>query len=486
MSATLNHTEVSRRFADQHSPNVRHVSDLDEWRVKDANGLWIRDEGNAHAQEDAKATLDGIAEEAGDALSRGNVERHKTLSRLTMQASASLPRILRDAASDPQIRTLSGDYDRTPHLLKTPNAVIDLRTGMPVEVGPGELFTRQTNALWDPSTPADYGRWGEFMAFLVPDPEMRAFLQRLLGCSAFGHNAEKGAVCLQGDSDHGKSQFVGCIRGVMGTYATELGNTILLQRVDATDRFGRTALLGTRFATASEFESGQRINASLFKTLTDPMSTTIGRGAGKEEERAPTSATIWMDTNHYPDFVGDKACYNRLFPITFDRHMSEFPFEAPGQGKDRLVRYLAEHHNSTILRYIVDGAKAWTNEGLVIPAKVLAIRESLCNDQQPPMQKFFATCTERLDGGQLDASLLYQAFRQWWSENAQPAQVPTQQAFGRELTSLGFPSKTGKLARLDGSRRDVTWRLGVGYSEEGTHYASKVAAVFEEYEGSVR
>ncbi|MEU9654511.1 hypothetical protein AB0E00_37235 [Streptomyces sp. NPDC048110] len=107
------------------------------------------------------------------------------------------------------LRTLPGvlvdgqHWDANPDLLACRNGVVDLRTGAVSEGRPGDMITRAVGIDYDPD--ATCPRWLCFLAEVFPgDPELPAYVQRLIGYGITGHTREQVFAVLYGEGSNGK------------------------------------------------------------------------------------------------------------------------------------------------------------------------------------------------------------------------------------------------------------------------------------------
>jgi len=130
------------------------------------------------------------------------------------------------AHSDPAIAREASDFDWDPCLLNVGNGTVDLRSG---DLRPHRREDHITvlaggNYELDAPTPV----WGQFLERVLPDVELRAYTQRLLGLAAIGLTLEHVLPVLHGVGANGKSTFVNAVKSALGEYAHEAPVAMLI------------------------------------------------------------------------------------------------------------------------------------------------------------------------------------------------------------------------------------------------------------------
>ena len=101
------------------------------------------------------------------------------------------------ASTEPQIVIDHEDLDADPYLLNTTNGTLDLRTGELRPQDPTDLITKLTGAAYHPDTCGT--AFTGFLKRIQPDPDMRAYLARLLGHALVGRLVEHVLPIFWGD-----------------------------------------------------------------------------------------------------------------------------------------------------------------------------------------------------------------------------------------------------------------------------------------------
>ena len=284
--------------------------------------------------------------------------RHKKQSESLRSITAGL-RIAQDL---PGITVPGTLLDSNPYLLNTPTGYVDLRTSTFHHPSANLLLTQSTTTKYDPTAQAPL--FSRFLQEVLPDPEIRAFLQRALGYTLTGLVKEEVIFLLVGKGANGKTTLTSLIRRIRGTYASPIATSLLTARHTGNHETEKLALQGTRFAIANETDFGQQVAEAKIKALVSTDAITA-RGA---YERTPVTFQpthkLWLSTNYLPNIDGsDDGLARRLIVI---------PFEQVFNAEDRDTN-LHEHlqtESAGILNWLIEGAALYLQNGLNPPARI--------------------------------------------------------------------------------------------------------------------
>jgi putative DNA primase/helicase len=261
---------------------------------------------------------------------------------------------------------------RTAHLLNTPAATVDLRTGTGRPHDRADHFTKVTpvspavmaTPVWD----ACLERW------TCGRPRLMAYLQRLVGYILTGEIREHVLVLLLGDGGNGKGTFVTVLIDILGPYGTTLSmDTLRLQKF-AQHPTNLMDLRGARLAVATETEADQRLDEAKIKMLTGGDLVTARR-MRQDFVRFPPTHQLVIYSNHTPKLqdVGE-SIRRRLHLIRFDAVI-------PDTEKDRHLDQKLQAEYPGILQWAIDGAVAYYRDGLQPPPEVLSATDEYLASQ---------------------------------------------------------------------------------------------------------
>jgi putative DNA primase/helicase len=244
-----------------------------------------------------------------------------------------------------------------------------------------------------------------------------AYVQRAIGYSVTGSNAEQALFFEHGAGDNGKSTFIEAITGVLGEdYTTPVDKEAVLA---ADKNKGRGAapelmqLRGKRLGHISENDADRVLDEGRIKALTGSAKT---NARDLYQSNAPFDNTVklWFDLNTLPKFSGvDDGIARRPRVIPFD-------WRVPPDRKDRKLPEKLRAEAPGILAWIVAGAVAWHRDGLALPPEVeYATREYV--DEQNHLPAFFRDCYALDPGGVVLGGDIQKEYAGWCMNRGEPA-----------------------------------------------------------------
>jgi len=169
--------------------------------------------------------------------------------------------------------TISGDWDKDPYLLCTPGPTVDLKTGESRKPNPANLISKRTAVA--PAPPGtETPIWSQFLHDATGgDPDLSAYLQRLIGYCLTGDIREQMLAFFHGEGGNGKGVFVNTCTAILGDYARVAPMEAFTSSKGDRHPTELAMLQGARFVTAQETEEGRAWNEPRIKQLTggDPI-----------------------------------------------------------------------------------------------------------------------------------------------------------------------------------------------------------------------
>ncbi|MFO0981891.1 MAG: phage/plasmid primase, P4 family [Planctomycetota bacterium] len=272
-----------------------------------------------------------------------------------------------------------------------------------------------------------------FLQRVLPDPDVRDFLQRFFGYALTGDVREDLVVVLCGNGQNGKSTLVDAVIEVMGDYGNAVPSTLLVAEGSAERHPTEVATLrGLRLAATFETEGEHRLREALLKQLTGGDRLTARVMRGDFFTFAPTHKLI-LSTNHRPRVRGtDTAVWRRLRMVPFAVEISEAE-----QDKDLGTKLRAEQ--SGILRWLVEGCLKWQRNGLGAPRAVISATNEYRSSEDAVAMFVAEECLPAAEVI-VESKLLYGCFRQWFEKSYPGERAPSKTGFGAELRRRGLRS----------------------------------------------
>lgn len=412
------------RLVEQQGASLRYVREWKRWFHFDAT--W-RDDGAAVA--DIVSAM--LNECAADASRRGttktDIRRWKTVAE-RLASGRQHAALLSLAAAGSAFSLSASDLDPHPHLMGTPEGVIDLRTGAVAEPDPAALVTKRTQVA-----PArmETPRWFTFLKESAGgDSYLMSYLQRVAGYCLTGWTREQCFFFLWGEGANGKSTFVETLRWLYGDYA----RTSQMETFTAADAQRHptelAALAGARMVCAQETRQGRAWDEARIKNLTGGDQITARFLFQDEFSFVPAFKLVFAG-NHRPSLVSANVAMRRRV------HM--VPFTHTPAKLDPLLGEKLREEAQGILQWAVDGAVLWHQRGLDPPAAVLDSTEQYFSDEADPFKQWIDSCCHRGGEGSVTAAALYDSWVRWCEQNNEAP--GSRKAFGSRLGDLNLQRK---------------------------------------------
>lgn len=352
---------------------------------------------------------------------------------LSCEASA---RIEHSISLLPTCRTIARrnhEFDRDDHLLNVANGIVDLRTGELLPHDRDALCTKISDVEYRPGA-RDYLFDRFITAAADGDADFMAYLQRAAGYSLTAHTGEKCLFLIYSEqTDTAKSTFLNALKTAAGRYAITVDADLLLDRNQNQQSYDVAKLQGARVVSASESKDGRRWNSGLVKNLTggDPIRAREIRQSSVE---FLPRFKLWLATNHAPNIEngGDDAMWNRLRRIPFNHRI-------PKAKRDPAIKAALENPASptaqAFLRWAVEGAQMWFNDGLGTCAVIETELEQYQRETDP-LGAFLDDCCVMNEFAHVKTSELREAYDNWC--RAQGQRFPLSRTnFARALRKHG-------------------------------------------------
>lgn len=433
LDLALDEMGYARRFARANATKLRYCPAAKEWYVWAAI-RWARDDRNV-AMKAAIEVIDGLALEAEQATSkdqRAAIFEAMATARRDRIAKA----ILSIASADKALVVTPVELDSHSNLLNTPGGTVDLRTGRIGDHLPEDLITRLTGSLHDPK--AECPRWKQFISEIMDgDLEMISWLQTAVGYSVTASVAEQVFFLCHGTGANGKSVFIETISAVLGDYARSTdAETFLHQPGGARIPSDLAALVPVRFVALPEVPAGRRLNEQRVKQFVGGDTIDVRELFGKWFNFRPIGK-LWLTANEVPRITErSHGMWRRVRLVPFN-----VQFE--GDARDRTLAKKLRAEYPGILRWIVEGAIFWHQNGLGVPVKVAAATLAYEESQDPIAHWLADRCVR--DSGQTSGKALFDSYVAWTEANA--VEPIGRTLFGKALHAAGFAQVRTKTSR---------------------------------------
>lgn len=323
------------------------------------------------------------------------------------------------------------DFDASPYHLNVANGIVDLSSGELLPHDRSFMCSKISEVIFDPSAKAP--EWERFVEMVMPDPEHRAYLQRLIGYSVIGEVVDQIFVLHIGTGGNGKGVLLDIISYIIGEYATT-GQRDSFVRKSNSNRIPAdiASMEGARLVVVDELNDNQKLDEALLKDIT-------GGGTIKAEakninpwEYTP-QFTLHFRTNHMPDLPSDQSIVRRFRPIKWVVNPTSEQwdtFKSPHHSNP--FNYLTKKESSGILNWILEGTRDYLKHGLQVPDS-LETEALMMLQENDPFLVFMSENIVRHEGAMLDGTKLYTSFKDWYKNHGFSGNPPSSRSLFKDL-----------------------------------------------------
>lgn len=331
------------------------------------------------------------------------------------------------------------DLDAHPEVLWAGGVPWDLRASgdIPTPAGwidPATPHLRTAVCAPDPAVPTP--RWDAFLAAVLPDPEVRAWALRVLSIALTGY-PDAALPILWGRERSGKTSLVEMLVELLGSYA-HAANPKLLSSQDNSHDTILYDLKGRRLSFIDEGPKRGHDATERLKQLTGGGRLN-GRAMRANSVSFKPTHTVVMTTNPEPNLT-DPALRARVRLIPCDT-----PEEIVKPLRVALLGNGLIAEAPGILAAMMRETAAWladrdTATTAAAPISIRGLADEIAEGQDP-IKEWVETCTIPTEPGTPGRTLYSQLFARWHQDHPRYRRLslPSETAFGRRLTELGYP-----------------------------------------------
>ncbi len=408
--------------------NIRYSYESKKWYCW--NGKYWEQDRTGKVKRMAKETVREMYAEAANI--HDDDEREALITHaLKSENESRLKSMASLAQSEPGIPILLDQFDRDPFLLNCENGTIDLRTGNLRNHRREDYMTRVAPIIYDPDARSE--TWEAFLERILPDPQVRSFVQRFAGYSITGSVREEVFAFPFGPPATGKSTFLRAITATLGDYAATADfEAFLANKNRGGPRNDIARLAGKRFVVSVEVEDGRRLAEGLVNQLTGGDVVTA-RFLYQESFEFIPQFKLWLAANNRPKVSGtDGAIWRRLLQIPFNEVIPEK--ERNPELKNILCD--TEITGPAVLAWLVEGCLEWQKEGLNPPEAVKQTTEEY-RSEMDPLADFIADKCVVVPHAQVSNPEIWEAYKTWCEENGERWPLGRKR-FSQALMASGF------------------------------------------------
>jgi putative DNA primase/helicase len=415
---------IAYRLAEMHRGSLMYVHGIG-WHSYDGT-RWVED----HRGEAKRAVLHTLRSALAESLDaqdlRADVRK--------CESAAGINGVLDIASALEHFAFTVKELDSDPYALNTRSGTVDLRTGETHRHTPSDRITKITRA----SVGSDVAgkNWGNFLASVLPDSEVRVFLQRFAGVGLVGMVHEHILAILTGTGANGKSVFNKALAHALGDYASTAEPDLFMHREGAHPT-GEMDLRGVRWVTVSETDKHRRLAEATMKRLTGGDAIRARRMRQDFVEFEP-SHSVTLVTNHLPKVSGDDpAIWRRLRVVPFG-------VVIPEVDRDPQLSRRLEHDADAILSWALAGYRDYQVNGLGQPEAVRAATDAY-RVSSDTLSRFVGEECSLDANAHVGARELFGAWTTWCANAGEPA--GGEREFIRAMEGRGHQKRSSNAGR---------------------------------------
>jgi putative DNA primase/helicase len=374
-------------------------------------------------------------------------------------AIAAMSKLLRD---EPGVLTRSAAWDVNGRLLACPGATVELTDDGHVIRNPrrADRLTKLTKAR--PGTATRAPLWEASLARALPDPEVRIYVQKLLGYGLQAGNPKRLFPIFIGPTSTGKTTTAEIVQHVLGDHGGPFNLSLFRGKLDEGPRTDVVKALGRRMVFASEASKRWQLHADEINRLTGHdtiQARDLYTRADAAVERRPAFMPI-LCANHVPTVLGaDPATWRRLVAVPWEMTVNQ------ADEDENIGEKIRAQEADGVLDWLLHGWDLYCAFGLEQPHAVVQATMKL-RENLTVADAWLVEHTEQDADHRETFSRLWGAYRDYCDDGRIPAeQMGTSRSFTQLLRDRGF-----KPVKVDGQRG---WQgLRLGQSDFAQHAAS--------------
>jgi P4 family phage/plasmid primase-like protien len=436
---------LAQRVARLHVSDIRYVVGGMGWIAWDGF-KWAKDIANRHTE----LTRRVCAQASAEALAR--IESPQKAERIAQRVASYnvIANVAKLAAIEPTMQVTTEQLDADIYVLNTKSGMVDLKTEKLLPHDRSRLATKCTAVEVDFTKPAP--QWQAFLNEACNgDAEMISYLQRLAGYSATGSTKEHVLAFAHGSGGNGKGTFLGAVGNILGDYATVASADVFLASASQRHPTELASLMGARLVHAQEIDPSRKWDEAKVKSLTggDKISARFMR---QDLFEFQPQFTLVIAGNTKPEITNvDDAMRRRMHLI---------PFETKPVRKDVDLPDKLKEEYPAILAWIIEGAKAWLEQGLNPPSAVVQATEEYLDGEDALARWISERCVAGPDN-EMGTNEAFSDFRDWCRDNNEAkGRDWSQRKFTAEMKVHGYDYTKDRATRTKRVFRGLELLIG--------------------------
>lgn len=427
----------AERLVNMFGTDIRYCFESNSWLIWD--GIrWIFDK-NGEIERRAKLVVRSIYAEAAR---RETKDERQELSKWALESESkrAIKAMVDLAKSESGMPISREQLDSNDWVINCLNGTINLRTGELMKHKREEFLTLLAPVLYDKNARSEV--FDKFLKRILPDDELRQFVQVASGYSMSGDTSEEKLFFAYGPPASGKSTLFSAIKAVLGDYAVSTDfETFLERKSTGAPRNDIARLAGKRFVLGSEIDEGKKLAESLVKQITG-NDTITARFLHNEFFEFKPKMKLWLAANFRPRVsANDEAMWRRIL-------QAPFSVSIPKEERDPKIKQVLSDTKlagPAVLSWLVEGCLKWQKNGLIVP-KIVEDFTNEYKDEMDPLKEFFSDSCIINPLAKVTNTNLWDEYETWCKENGEKYPLGRKK-FTQRLEANGFAQERTSTAR---------------------------------------
>lgn len=370
------------------------------------DGYWQRDAEGNRVLDNVRSVVNQVR---ADILSMRSGMDDKEYERL-MKAATKMETLsfmqgsMKLLQSDPSFAFQYDDFNPKTDLLNLANGALSLKSLELLQHSPDHKLNYKLPVVYDPK--AQCPNFDKFLAEIL-EPDVRAFVMRVIGYALLGHAAEQKLFIMVGKGKNGKSTLMDVFSKLFGELAITVQPESLGAKSEGGIRNDLARIEGTRMMLTSEMRAGTVLGADIIKRLTG-NDTITARYLYKEHFQFKSEAVPFLVANYLPVIDGGDFAMNRRFSV--------IKFRTVIKEADLHLTSKLDAELSGIFNRVLEGMQDYKANGLSVPASVVSDTSGFL-DRSNLMKSFFEETFDEVDGEKVRAGAMYRTYENWCKDN---------------------------------------------------------------------
>lgn len=369
--------------------------------------------------------------------------------------------------ADPRLTAEMRTFDCEPYLLATPSGEIDLRTGKLQEADPAHRITQSTTSHLGGGYHDT--RFSQFMEEITDgDEDLSGYFQKILGAALIGNIEIQEFYIFEGGGGNGKDTLLEIVGHVVGDYMSRAISNMLIAKKHEEHSAEVFALRGKRIVVHSESDRGKKLDIGRVKEFTGTPVITA-RAMRQNPVEFTNTWTHILSTNHLPTITGDSEDYGLArrivvvpFPVKFLPVDHADWREGVPTVEIGLAAKIIDAEDKEVLAWLVEGAKAYFDEGLARPTIVVEATSQYIEDNADQYGIWHWLEQRTVQDAEAFTPFvdLMQDYTLWLSEN--PNRAASDRTLGMRLSKHGYsPGKQRIEVHGEAEKVEYRGRYGI-------------------------